>query len=342
MKNDLSDPVEQSVLSVWPVERWRYHRCCLAISGGADSTALLLAMSFIAKSHGLEKSLLVAHVNHGLRGSESDADAAFVESLSARLGIPCFCHTLDADELRRESKKEGSLESAARNLRYRVLAETAMQNGASWLLTAHTRDDQLETILQRLFRGTGLTGLVAIPRIRPLNAAVALVRPLLDCSRTEIVNYLNKKQQTWRTDSSNATSDYLRNRIRHSLVPILAELFAGKWEESLLRLSANAEELTDYWNSELDLVSDLVVPLPGGNGFRFCRKSLQSLPPLLLGEFLRKFWRDNKWSLGQIGRSQWKRMTEMILSGQNETAEFPGGIVIETETNTVCIISKGH
>ena len=187
-------------------------RVLAAVSGGADSVSLLLALNGIAEKRQI--ALTAAHYNHCLRGGESDGDEKFVKDLCTRLGVPFVSGRGD---VKGEAEKTGeSLEEAARRLRYAFLRQAA--HGA-FIATAHTSDDNAETVLMNLMRGAGIKGLSGIPPVRG-----DIIRPMLTVTRREVEEYLREQGQTYREDSTNASDDYTRNRIRHALVPLMTEM----------------------------------------------------------------------------------------------------------------------
>ena len=196
----------------------------LAVSGGADSIAMLYALYALAPRFNL--SLTVVHVNHGLRGEHSDSDAEFVTAVAQQLGLECFVERVDA---RNAAKRRGiSIEMASRDLRYGSLSKIARHICRSTvehvvIVTAHTADDQAETLLLRLARGAGRQGLSGIHRERYIDD-IALVRPLLDVSRDEVGAYLKQSKRSWREDESNRDVTFLRNRVRHEILPALEQL----------------------------------------------------------------------------------------------------------------------
>ncbi|MGN0584993.1 MAG: tRNA lysidine(34) synthetase TilS [Ruminococcus sp.] len=185
-------------------------KVCCGLSGGADSVALLLGMLDVSGRFGIEVSAV--HVNHCLRGDESDGDERFCRELCERLGVPLHVHRCDVKAYR--ESHGGSLETAARECRY-----AAFEKEEGLIATAHTASDNLETIIQRLARGTGLHGLCGIPVKRN-----RFIRPLLFAARQDVEEFLSEKGQDFVTDSSNNSDDYTRNRIRHNIVPLLQEL----------------------------------------------------------------------------------------------------------------------
>jgi len=207
----------------------------VAVSGGLDSTALLHGLLEIAGASSLKLS--IGHVNHGLRGSESEADEKAVTALAARLGLPAWSRRVDPEGLRqnRSSRERPTLQEAARELRYRALREMAVEAGSQRLATAHTADDQAETVLLRLLRGTGPDGLGGIPERSPDGM---VVRPLLRVSRPQIVSYAEERGLRWREDSSNRSVRYARNRLRVDWLPGLAANF----NPGLLRAIGNLAE----------------------------------------------------------------------------------------------------
>lgn len=197
----------------------------VAVSGGADSVACL---DILSACFGDRVALHVAHLDHGLR-DESGADAAFVEDLAASRSLPFHAGRADCGALARD---EGtSIEEAARSARRRFLLETADRVGADRIATGHHLDDQAETVLIRLFRGSGTTGLAAI---RPI-ADDRWIRPLLSVTRAEIDAYVGDSALAWRTDPTNVDESILRNRIRHRLMPLVKSEFADRVPEALAR-----------------------------------------------------------------------------------------------------------
>lgn len=184
-----------------------------AVSGGADSVALL---DILVSLRGLRLNLVVAHLNHLLRGVEADADEEFVQKLAESYGLPVKVRRIDVREIAALDKR--SLEDAGRSARYAFFDALAVSHKAHVVALAHHADDQAETVLLRLLRGAGASGLCAMAPV----SAGRYVRPLLGINRGEIETYLRKRGITWRTDSSNNNVDFLRNRIRHELIPLLS------------------------------------------------------------------------------------------------------------------------
>ncbi|TND09226.1 MAG: tRNA(Ile)-lysidine synthase [Bacteroidetes bacterium] len=189
-------------------------RVLLAVSGGVDSVVLLHLFMESGFDFG------VAHINHKLRGAESDEDARFVAELAAASGKKFFGHTID--DLDSQIAKGESLQSAARRIRYAFLEKTVSENNFDCIATAHHLDDNLETVLINLLRGSGVSGLRGM-----LPKQHGIIRPLLFANRKEIEAYAGKEKLHWRHDSSNDSDDYTRNRLRHQVIPSLKEMQPG-------------------------------------------------------------------------------------------------------------------
>ena len=210
----------------------------LAVSGGADSTALLYAMHAIKANGCFSGELICAHINHRLRAAQSDGDADFVLELSEKLNIKLITRTVDVKGF--AGKNKLSIETAARQLRIENLIDIASDNDCKYIATAHHADDNAETIIQRLTRGTGLRGLGGISPIRKFGAGVYFVRPLLCIRRNQIIDYLTSQNLAWRTDASNLDCKHRRNFIRHKLLPYLQNQCESSLVEQLSKLANSA------------------------------------------------------------------------------------------------------
>lgn len=215
----------------------------VAVSGGVDSVVLLDLLLALREDVGI--SLVVAHVDHGLRGEESRGDRAFVEALGQARGVEVFAETFDVKAYAAEHGL--STQVAAREVRYAYLRSVAELTGASKVATAHHADDQAETVLMRLLRGTSVKGLGGIPisRHEP-GLACAVVRPLLKVWREEIESYAKEYGILYREDSTNASTHYLRNKIRIRLLPELEEGYNDQVKAHLVQLADQAREDDRY------------------------------------------------------------------------------------------------
>ena len=226
----------------------------VGVSGGADSVALLDVLRELSRRQGWAYHLTIAHMNHLLRDT-AEADAAFVADLAASLDIPCIVKRQDvAAEARRTGQ---GVEQAGRSLRYAFLRDAAVQAGAPYVAVGHHADDNAETILYRIVRGTHLRGLSGMPASRLMEGSpVTLVRPLLSCRRAEIEGYCRRRSLSWRTDPTNADTRYRRNFIRHELLPLLREHLTPLVDDALHRLAGAAAEAEAFL---ADLASGVIL-----------------------------------------------------------------------------------
>jgi len=231
----------------------------VAISGGPDSTALVHALHTLRED--LECRLHLAHLNHELRGQESTDDAAFVEQMARSLDLPLV--TRSAGDALVHRSKDVSLEEAARQLRYEFLEDTAASLGALRIATGHTADDQAETVLMRLVQGAGPSGLAGI---RPVRGG-RVIRPLLRCRSAEITAYVAQLGVRPRADSTNQDPAFVRNRIRHRLLPLIEREFNPNIVETLGRLASVEDRVSRFLEGLAeDALGRLAVRSPGRIG----------------------------------------------------------------------------
>jgi len=216
----------------------------VGVSGGADSVALLAILHALSQDPARAYRLCVAHLDHGLR-PDAAADAEFVAALAADRQIPC---TIERRDVAAEARRRGcGIEEAARRLRYDFLREVASQHGAAAVAVGHHADDNVETVLYRLIRGTHLRGLAGIPVCRRLEGSEAtLVRPLLGLRHADLEAFCRRAGLGWRTDPTNADTRLRRNFIRHELLPLLRECLNPSADEAIGRLAEGAAEVEAF------------------------------------------------------------------------------------------------
>jgi tRNA(Ile)-lysidine synthase len=229
-------------------------RVGVAVSGGADSVALLRLIDDLRGELGV--SLCVAHLNHGLRGAAAGDDEFFVSGLAGELGVPFFAAREDVAALAR--RNHWNLEDAGRRARYGFFEKLVREGRCTKIAVAHTADDQAETLLARLIRGTGSRGLVGIHRVRG-----AVIRPLLDVRREQLRDYLRAHGQSWREDTSNEDTTRLRARVRHQLLPLIEHDFAPAIVERLTNLAEVQSGEEEFWNT---LVEERLAAIRGEEG----------------------------------------------------------------------------
>ena len=338
------------------------HGILAAVSGGADSVAML---HLLADACPTEGKLAVAHVNHGLRGADSDADAAFVQSLTKEYQLRYFEHKLvlhsknvDVSENfftqrhkgHKESEQKSSRpsclcekttlnENTARNLRYGFLIQQAEQIGYRYLATAHTADDQTETVLHRIVRGTGLAGLAGMASSRMLTPAVTLLRPMLHIRRQAIIAYLESRGKTFREDKTNAENHFTRNRIRNRLLPMLREEFNPQVDEALCRLATLATENEFVLAELLDELIETAIVEQSPERIVLDVLPLQHHSPSLVREILIRVWKRQHFPMREMDYVQWSVLAELFQT-PGKRLDFPGGISAERLRERFVIVVK--
>jgi tRNA(Ile)-lysidine synthase len=314
----------------WLPTDWKDLNVLVAVSGGGDSVALLLGLAAIRLPG--EGRLIVAHINHKLRGRDSDADQAFVEELSRQLGLSCEVATA-AVSRETEACRQGA-EAAARRTRYELLDAAAGRLGARFVVTAHTADDQVETILHRILRGTGIRGLSGMSRSRRLGLAT-LLRPLLGFRRVELAEYLRDRGQAFRTDSSNDDTRFTRNRIRKDLLPLLTNGYNPNIFEALLRLGSLAGEAQRFMDAMVQDLAEKCRRSVRAEEVALDLKVLAAQPRYLVRELLIDVWRRQGWPLMAMGYSEWESVADMVFHLDRHSASvprkrlLPGAVAVE-------------
>jgi tRNA(Ile)-lysidine synthase len=297
----------------------------VAVSGGPDSVALLHLLVTLRRQ-GKVGELTVAHLNHQLRGQESDGDEAFVRELAKRInGGPLPCLTKSANVANLARVQGGNLENLGRQLRYDWFAEVARAQSAAWVATGHTADDQAETVLHRLLRGTGLHGLGGIPARRELIAGIQVIRPLLRIRRTDVMTYLEEQKLSFRQDSSNSRLDFTRNRIRRELLPHLAEHYNPGIVDVLCRLADQARETQQQAeHAAATLLAQASLPRAGAL-FVFDLQQLGRASRHEVREMFRLVWQQERWPQGDMSFDQWDRLAALVFGGP-AALDLPGRI----------------
>ncbi len=325
-------------------------RIVVAVSGGADSMALLLGLDELSKAGRLALEVTVAHLDHGLRGESGEADAQWVADMATRLGYEA---ALGRASVKVSAEKGGdNLEQAARHARYQFLARVALERKSHMVLAAHTMDDQAETVLLRLLRGSGAEGLSGIEAVRKLfeDKDVLLVRPLLHWARrAETEEYCRERGVAARVDAMNMDERFARVRVRRQLLPLL-ESFNPKVVESLSRtakllredamvLNIAAEELLKVASEEGELESE-----KSASGVSSLNVNILASAPLALRRRALRLWLAR-------GRGDLRRLELVHLSGVEKliegerggrVAELPGGGFVERRRGRLLLKSRSQ
>ncbi len=293
----------------------------VAVSGGPDSLTLLLQLFSLKTKLGL--TLHIAHVDHGLR-KDSQADALFVKQLAGSLDIPVTIIRLDP-ELK---KRKGSLEEVYRQARMDFLIRTAKEINADKIALGHNLDDQAETVLMRLLRGTGLSGLAGISAKRKIKKMI-FIRPLLETSRKEIENFLKRKRVKPCIDSTNKEEAFFRNKIRHNLIPLLKK----KYNKNIVEVLANLAESSSYDYEYLDQVARNTAK---GSNLRLNLRRIKRLHPSILRLKIRQSIACIQGDTRRIGFQHIKELEDLLNDRPiGSIVDLPKGISVQKARNTL-------
>ena len=301
----------------------------VAVSGGTDLTALLHALAALHTKG--EIRLVGAHLNHGLRGAEAEADAEYVTALCARLGVLCRSERCDVPAFR--LRRHLSAQAAAREVRHMFLRRIAAEVGAASIALGHTRDDRIETVLLNILRGAGIEGLAGMAVVDP-----PLLRPLLEVSRAETEAYCALHALNPRHDSSNHKIDYRRNRLRAELLPHLTSYYNQRVGDSLLRLSELAAADSDLLNALAQEALPTVTRAGNDAEWILEAAALAQLPMALQRRVVRAAIVRVRGDLRDVGMEATERVLTALAAGQPAAVTLPGGqmagveVVVEKET----------
>ena len=306
-------------------------RWLVAVSGGTDSMALLRIAGLAAQERGGE--ITGGHVDHQLR-PESGTDSDWVQQQCVALGVRCLTETI---ELPAQDGPRTAIEEQARHARYAALIRMAHSVGATAVLTGHTADDNAETILHHLFRGTGLRGLSGIPEVRPLAEGLVLWRPLLSIRREDITAGLKELHQPSLTDSSNASDAFTRNRVRRELLPWLERELNPRSVEALIRLAEQAAEQQSWIEAEAERLLAAALVQPITEVVCLHRPTLAAAHPVLVRECFVRLWVHQNWPRQAMTAEHWHRLVEVCQDHGPPAVQMPGAIDVRRRGQMVVV-----
>ncbi|MBI4198967.1 MAG: tRNA lysidine(34) synthetase TilS [Chloroflexi bacterium] len=311
----------------------------VAVSGGPDSLALLLLLHELARARPFR--LHVAHLDHGLRGKESEEDARFVQATCQRLQVPATIQRTDVAALR--ARRRLSWEAAAREARYAFLARVAREEGAAAVAVGHTADDQGETVLLHLLRGSGLRGLRGMAPSSwwrgPDGARVRVVRPLLEVSHQETEAFCQSRGVTPRYDATNLDSRFTRNRVRLELVPSLRR-YNPAIVDALNRLAKNAAQALAYLEEQVQQQWSLLVAREPW-GLRIDRKGFLALHPALQAHLLQRAYAELLGEGADLSHAHVATMLELAQRGAGRSLALPRGVRWSTSYQDL-LLTEAH
>ncbi len=304
-------------------------RILLAVSGGADSIALLYALCSLRENSIIKNELFCAHINHLLRGTESDSDEQFAVRQADILKLPITTEKIDVRNFAKQNKL--SIETAARQLRIKALIEIARENKCSLIATAHQADDNAETVIHNIIRGTGLRGLTGVWPKRNFEKGISFVRPMLCVTRAQITDYLEQRNLKWQIDKTNQDLRFRRNYIRHLLLPQFQKNSDSSLVEQLSGLCQSARKL---YNSVCSIAERLMCQAAdvGRNRLKLDLKIFSAQHPEVQTEMLRR-------SLSRLGsgekdlnRYHYEKILQLARKNvSNKAMLLPGGFTIRRE-----------
>jgi tRNA(Ile)-lysidine synthase len=348
----------RQVASAWQLNRIGDLTMVVAVSGGADSVALLRALHYLWNHDGTIKpeasstpmpcaaQLLVAHYNHQLRGAASAGDEQFVRHLAESLGLPFHCD-------RHATSPETVSEQSLREARYQFLSRVAHSSGARYVVLAHHADDQIETVLHQLFRGTGNAGLAGMASFRPLGDDIVLARPLLQTRRALLRSALAEIGQPWREDASNEEVFWQRNWLRNRLLPEIRQRYP-QVDSSLLRLIEIQKEL----QHSLDLqgrqfVTNHCQKNPSGWEIKPYRNdykndlsdrllssanSRETQGPIVQAALV-QLWIESGWPRAMMGQREWNKLMDLVF-GVPGSIDLPGSIRATSKDDGSVVVKR--
>jgi len=291
----------------------------LGVSGGADSVAMLRLVFDLWRQHPStdSRNLIVAHFNHRLRGEASDNDQQFVSELAAFLSLPF--HTASAESTDDIIGQGG--EAAFRKARYRFLEAISLAVGARYVMVAHTAEDNIETVLHNLLRGTGSAGLAGIAKHRSLGTDLVLARPLLEMRRNDLRAGLNAIGQPWREDASNLDARFQRNWLRGTLLPLIRERYPSADDAILRMIESQSQQHEWLCQKAKDWVERYVVFL---DDTIVIQKT--SIEPAIVAMIVHRLWDRMNWPRQSISAKHLKRLRGLITRIKNESFTLPGDV----------------
>lgn len=308
----------------------------VGFSGGKDSMTLVHILNSLKKEFNLK--IYLAHVNHKFRGKESDADTRFCKNIAERFKLGIVCERIDVPKVVKE--KGLSAEEAARQKRYGFFAKVCKKKGIKKIAVGHNKDDQAETVLLRLLRGAGITGLGGMSPVKEMKG-ITIIRPLIEISRKEIEDFIEANRLGFRHDSSNDKTVFTRNRIRKELIPYLEKNFNPNIKELLFNMAENLREENNFIEglAKKNFKSTAKVKK---RSVYISMKKFKALPEAMKKRVLRSALQSVKGNLRRFTYQHWKEIEKLIEERPvNSIVDLPGGIdVVKNKKGLTIDIQK--
>jgi len=302
----------------------------VAVSGGPDSVSLVLSLLALQKKHTIK--IGIAHLNHRLRGEESIRDESFVKEFADKLNLPFFCEQKDVKAYAKKNRR--SIEESGRMARYHFFKRIAKSHGYSKIATGHTKGDNAELVMMNLLRGSGPKGLSGIPPIRDKK----YIRPLIQVSKNQILDFLKNENQDFVFDSSNRDMKYLRNKVRNQLIPHLQSEYNPEFIDALDRLSSILRQEEEFWEEKTEKAFHDCLVKTEPACIVLSKSLMKALHPALLNRVFRKAILKVKKNLKRISLVHINDMAEFCFNTSSGISlDLPGQIRIYKNKNTIII-----
>ncbi len=300
----------------------RHDRVLVGLSGGPDSVTLLHMLLGLKEDYSL--SIYIGHVDHMIRAKESADDKEFCEGLARRSGLEIFCESVDVRQIAKD--RTISLEEAARLERYDFFKRVARSKGINKVAVGHTADDQAETVLMRLIRGSGATGLGGMSPVKVMNG-LTIIRPLIEVPRREIENFIKEKNLFFRHDSSNDEIDFTRNRIRHELIPYLEDKFNPNVKEVLVNMAENLRCENEFLEKLARRKLKGIVKKNKSRDTILDIKKFKKQPEAIQKRICRAAIEQIRGNLRRLTYQHWREVKELVDNRpSNSIVDLPGGV----------------
>ncbi len=324
------DKVESTIKKYGMLEKG--DRVLVGLSGGPDSVTLLSALFSLKDKYGVD--IYVAHLDHGFRGEESAADSRFCEELTEKMGLEIICEQIDVPRIAKE--KGISPEEAARFERYDFFKRVCGEKGIKKIAVGHNKDDQAETVIMRLVRGSGMAGLSGMNPLKVMQG-FKIIRPLIEISRREIEEFLKAGKLNCRRDSSNAKTIFTRNKVRRDLIPYLEKNFNPNVKEVLSNTAENLRMENDFLERFANRKFKSVSRIKNGE-ILIDIKRFKRQPEAIRKRILRAALKELKGDLRRLTYQHWKEMRELIDNRPvNSIVDLPGGVNIVKNKTSVSL-----
>ncbi len=308
-----------------------------AVSGGADSVAMLSVLRAF-RENGLTGKLLAVHINHNLRGSGADDDQAHTEYLCEEMGIDYVSFSIDVKGLAEQNGL--SIETAGRKLRIQKLSETARRFGCGLIATGHHKDDNAETVIDRLRRGTGFRGLAGIEPKKTFADGTTFIRPLLCTARQRIIAYLDEVKLEYCVDQTNKDVSFTRNRIRHQIMPMLQKDSERDISEMLFELSANARQLKGRLDEKCRTLRETILTQKN-NQYLIEKAGFAGLSQILKVHFVQEVLTEMKVGLRAFTAEHYTNIVSIPEKPAGIVLELPGGCQVLNDYGHVVFTKAG-